>query len=155
MQNYKKKLYTPSIPLTKIKFSDQYQLITEIQLYQPLPNNLIAENYDVNARSKTFSSDSDARYIEDSYALRSDDVIAMNDYVAVKFNISNACDVATCNNVAYQIVDLMLKRGRALTSTKILPMYSPTIPIAISIKLPKNHTLSMIDGQPAMAVSPK
>ena len=116
---------------------------------------MVAENYDVNAGSKTFSSDSDARYREDSYALRSDDVIATNYYVDVKFNISDTCDVATSNDVAYQIVDLILNRGRALTSTKILPMYSPTIPIAISIKLPKNHTLSMIDGQPAMAVSPK
>lgn len=44
-------------------------------------------------------------------------------------------------------------RGRCLTSMKILPIYSPTMPIAMRIRLPKNHTESIREAQPASSVS--
>jgi hypothetical protein len=45
-------------------------------------------------------------------------------------------------------VSFIAYRGRFLTSTNIFPIYSPTTPIAINIKLPKNQIDSIIEAQP-------
>ena len=49
----------------------------------------------------------------------------------------------------------MAYNGRLLTSMNILPIYSPTIPIDIRIRLPKNHIDNIMEGQPLMALPVK
>lgn len=46
-------------------------------------------------------------------------------------------------------------RGRRFTSTKILQIYSPIMPKAMRMRLPRNHIDSISDDQPDIALPPK